>query len=290
VLPLLLTVLLAAYVLGPDLVSRWILGFVVPRRAVVQSKSEELARAVLWSFVPLWLAWMWAEHIGNLASCGGTHELQAVFSGLYSESFFAAHRAEFFASVAAFLWMNWCLLWRLYLMVIAGSIALSLVIRFYGPIRQRLTGHRRLQSLLAILVLPRVSDWHVLLSRMLLPSKDVRLYVDLLTKSDQLYQGRLADKTLGPDGSLVSVTLGEPSKFRRERYLEAGKDGEVEAQDYWKRIPGEMFVVMASDIATLNIRYGRPTITQETAPEVIATLRGLLARLEQPRNDSMDVT
>ncbi len=54
--PLILTVMLAVYILGQYLVSQWILALVVPRRAVVQSRSEEIARAILWSLLPLCLS------------------------------------------------------------------------------------------------------------------------------------------------------------------------------------------------------------------------------------------
>jgi hypothetical protein len=281
VLPLLLTTLLALYVLGPDLVSRWILGFVVPRRAVIQSKSEEVARAILWSLIPLAFAWFWAIHLGNLLRCGGGHELSTLFSGLYSESFFTAHRSAFFAAATAFFWMNWCLLWRLYLMVVLGAVALTFVIRNYGRIRRMLDHRQRLQNLLATVVLPRVSDWHVLLSGMLLPSRDLRIFVDVLARSGNLYQGRLADKTLGPDGMLVTVTLAEPSKFRREQYVEDRKtQPSLQSDAYWKRIPGEMFLILAADITTINVRYVQSTITRETAPEIIDALRDLLGKLE----------
>jgi hypothetical protein len=285
VLPLLVTVLLAVYVLGPDLVSRWILSFIVPRRAVVQSKSEEFARAMLWSFIPLWLAWLWAHHLGRLDACGGAGVLQTVFAGLYSEPYFSLHRSDFFVALAGFSWMNWCLLWRLYLMVITVSIGMIVVIRFYGPIRRRLDRHESLRSLLAILILPRVSDWHVLLSRMLLPSKDLRLFVDILTKGDNLYQGRLADKTLGPDGTLVNVILSEPAKFQRQQYLEAQKDDPLIAPGtFWTKIPGEIFVIMASDITTVNVRYVQSRITRQVAPEVIKALQALIVKLESSKS------
>ena len=276
-LPLLLTVLLAVYVLGPDLMSRWIVSFVVPRRAVIQSKSEELARAIVWCFIPLAIAWWWARTWGKLKLCGGTRELQTIFSGFYNEAFFAQHQNDFFSALSAFWWMNWCLLWRLYLVVIAVSICMIAIIKYYGPIRRKLDGRDIFKGALAIIVLPRVSDWHVLLSEMLLPSKNLRLFVDVLTKSDNLYQGRLADKTLGPDGSLVTITMAEPSKFRRAQYLEAQKaDPAVTSSRFWSRIPGEIFVIMASDITTVNVRYVQSRITSQIDPEIIRALQELL--------------
>ncbi len=82
----------------------------------------------------------------------------------------------------------------------------------------------------------------------------------------------------------MNLTLAEPSKFRRERYLEAVKvDSTVTSEGFWNRIPGEIFVVMAAEIATINMRYVEPRATAETAPDVIAALRDLIVRLEQAK-------
>ena len=42
------------------------------------------------------------------------------------------------------------------------------------------------------------------------------------------------------------------------------------------RIPGDIFVVMASEIATLNVRYVPSKVTRETYPNVIKTLQALM--------------
>lgn len=82
----------------------------------------------------------------------------------------------------------------------------------------------------------------------------------------------------------MNLTLAEPSKFRRDRYLDAIKvDPTVTPENFWNRIPGEIFVVMAAEIATINMRYVEPRATVETAPDVIAALRDLIVRLQEAR-------
>jgi hypothetical protein len=83
--------------------------------------------------------------------------------------------------------------------------------------------------------------------------------VDVLTKSGTLYAGRLADKVIAASGDLQSLTLDSPRRFRRDQYLEAQKaDPSVKVEAYWKSIPGNLFVVVASDISTMNIRHVPP--------------------------------
>jgi hypothetical protein len=96
VIALVATFLVAVYVLGPDLVARWVLGFVVPRKNVVQTKSEEVTRGALWSIIPLWLGWS-LRHVGPLSLVPNSKfDLQVFYSGLFSESFFLKNQQEFF--------------------------------------------------------------------------------------------------------------------------------------------------------------------------------------------------
>lgn len=278
-----LTLLAAVYILGPYLISRSMLGLVVPRKNIVQTKSEEITRAVLWTIVPLLIAYFWAAKLGSLRSCGGWNEIETCFSGIYSESFFNQHRLDFFRALSATAWMNWCILWRLYLLVFIGSWTFNLIIRNYGPIRHRLKKHPWLRSALALIVLPRISEWHVLLSDILLPSKDLRIYVDVLTKSGLMYQGVLEDKALTSDGTLLNITLAEPMRFQREQFLEERKkDPEANAGIYWKKIPGSVFIVLASDITSFNLRYTPTRLDRYIgSAEVPEPLRRIRERLEQ---------
>lgn len=76
------TFLVATYVVGPDLLARWVLSFVVPRKNLVLSKSEEITQGVLWSIVPFGIAWSF-RHIGWLSFPPTAKiDLQTFFSAL----------------------------------------------------------------------------------------------------------------------------------------------------------------------------------------------------------------
>lgn len=219
--------------------------------------------------------------------CGHTADLETVFSGLYSEKFFENHRNEFFGSLRSFFWMNLCLLLRLYILVVGFSLLLNLIILRYNSLRNwfKLSW---MKTLLATIVLPRVSEWHVFLSDMLLPTKDLVLSADVLTKANVLYQGRVQDKMLSPDGSLHRITLASPRRFLREKF-QKNKDESpsTRSDDFWREIPGNLFIIMGSEITNLNLRYVRKNLlAYEPSSEELEVLRRLLGRLTEPKGKS----
>jgi hypothetical protein len=255
-----ITLGLAVYLFGPDAFSRFLLDFSVPRRAITLTRSEEVYRAVIWSGTSLTIALIWAWAFGTVGRVFSSKQIQTCFSGLYSEQFFRENRQDWFASLHAVMWMNWCILWRLYVAVFALSMILYAMIHFYAKMRHKISGPglcpRTSRRLLAAIVLPRIAPWHLLLSRILLYEDELSIHIDVLTKMDILYQGQLADKMLAADGSLVSVTLADPRRFNREQYLEDKKNRAAkDSADYWKRIPTNIFVIMVSEVHTINLRY-----------------------------------
>jgi hypothetical protein len=262
VLALVLTLALAVYVFGPDAFSRFLLDFSVPRRAVTLTKSEEVYRAIVWSSVCLALAYVWARAWGTLDRLWDWGELRTFVCGIYSEDYFRHNTDAWFHSLHSTVWMNFCILWRLYAVVLILSLVLHTTIKHYARVRDWLRKRKwrwladRSPKWLAALVLPRIAPWHVLLSQILIGDKSVQLHVDVMTKSDVLYQGLLADKTLSADGALVSIVLADPRRFRYAEYVEAKKSGEsIDKAAYWRPIPTNMFIVTGSEIATMNLRY-----------------------------------
>ncbi|WP_419805191.1 hypothetical protein [Terriglobus sp.] len=208
---------------------------------------------------------------------------------MYSGQFFREHQGQWFHAANQFLWLNFALLWRIYFLLLILTVLFNVVIKNYAAIRRKLAAFPRCRKVLASIVLPRVAPWHLILSGMLVPEKNLTIHVDILTKSNILYQGRLEDRQLGADGALVSVTLAEPRRFRRDQYLahqasreksskstkkiSAGVSGEFsntvaagpkqdnvgttapqadEAAVFWKTIPTNMFIVMGGEISTIN--------------------------------------
>ena len=266
-LTLLVTFLVAAYLLGPELLSRFLFGLVVPRRNLILSKSEEFTRAILWAILPLTLAISFAVLTHGLRRSGTLADVRTVFECLYSEKLFEAHTNEFFRSLKAFAWMNVWLLSPLYTVDLMLSIALNLYVVHFLYWQGAGWWKRLARISFGYLTVPRIAEWHLRLSGMLLPGPDYELHVDVLTKGNALYQGRVQDKTLNSDGSLQSLTIASPRRFLRAEFeAKKAKWTATESHAFWQTIEGNLFVILGSDIANLNLRYldlNRTLVTEE---------------------------
>jgi hypothetical protein len=283
VIALYLTFTVAAYLLGPDLVSRFLLGFVCPRKNIVQSKGEEITRAIAWAVFPLALAVLWAWLYGTLRQCARWPEWKIFFSGAYSDAFFEKHSEAVFHATSAVFWWNYVVLWRMYTLVLFFWTGIALIVHYFGSIRHYLIRGGRfrhtLLKLLSFFIIPRISEWHVFLSNMLLEKGDVRINADVLTKGNILYRGEVADKTLNGDGGLTSIILESPIRFRREEYMEAKKSltGKPNKNDFWVPIPGNTFIVMASEIVSINLTHTSHSAVVEDASIANAARRAMTA-------------
>jgi hypothetical protein len=254
-----LTFLVAAYLLGPDLISRWLQSFVVPPRSLVQTKAEEITRAVIWAALPLVIAILWAHK--TIVACGGRGTVETFFSASYDADFFEKHQGQFFHAAKLFALMNWSLLWRLYAVVICVALLFNYVIAHFSRIRHRkiFRTSPKARAMLASLVIPRISEWHVLLTGMLSEQGKVEVKADVMTKIGILYRGRVAQYILGHHGDLSSLILEEAVRFRRDEFIDHGNRGlKPKKEDYWANIPGRSFTILASDISTINLQHSSP--------------------------------
>jgi hypothetical protein len=281
VLALLVSLLIAVYLLGPNLIARWAADLVVFRKTRIESHAEEVARSIIGAAIPLVLAVAWARWAGALWSSGTQRDVETVFSALQSDNFFQVHHQEFFASLYAFFWMNYAILWRLYLIVLLASAVRVAIVLNYNRVWRRL--HRRWMRTLLATIVPRISEWDILFSDMLLPEGTFRIMADVLTKSGGLYQGMVQDRMLNNDGSLASITLANPRRFERGDFRKAkAEDIETVTDEFWFNIPGNLFIVMASDIANLNLRYiRRKPLSFQPSEEEREVLTRLLDRLKE---------
>jgi hypothetical protein len=251
-LALAVSFLAALYLLGPDLMSRWIIGFVAPRKSAPTNRGEEVTRAVLWAAIPLALAVFWVWQRGVLGMWGRWSAVDNIYACL-STTCTGADRTNLWSSLRGFLGMNYSLLWREYVLVVAGAIAFCVLIANFGRLRRRLSKPSSREAL-ALLITPQIADWHVWLSDMLLPEADVDLVADVLTKNGTLYQGTVGKKILGSDGVLQTLTLISPRRFLRDDYKAAKeRDGKAERSAFWREIPGSVFIILGTDIINLNL-------------------------------------
>jgi hypothetical protein len=281
VLALLVSLLIAVYLLGPNLIARWAADLVVFRKTRAESRAEEVARSIIGAAIPLVLAVLWARWTGSLWRSGTQADVETVFSALESDNFFQQHHAQFFTSLYAFFWMNYAILWRLYLIVLIACAVRVVIVLKYNLIWRRL--HKRWMRTLLATIVPRISEWDLLFSDMLLPEGTFRIMADVLTKTGGLYQGTVQDRMLNTDGSLQSITLANPRRFERAEFRKAkSEDLETVPEEFWFNVPGNLFIVMASDIANLNLRYIRRKPLQfQPSVEEREVLTRLLDRLKE---------
>jgi hypothetical protein len=281
VLALLVSFLIAVYLLGPNLIARWAADLVVFRKTRAESHAEEVARSIIGAAIPLVLAIAWARWSGALWSSGTQRDVETVFSALQSDNFFQAHHQQFFSSLYAFSWMNYAILWRLYLIVLMASALRVAIVLNYNRVWRRL--HRRWMRTLLATIVPRISEWDLLFSDMLLPEGSFRIMADVLTRTGGLYQGTVQDRMLNADGSLQSITLSNPRRFERSEFRKRkAEDLETVSDEFWFNIPGNLFIVMASDIANLNLRYiRRKPLSFQPSDEEREVLTRLLDRLKE---------
>jgi hypothetical protein len=284
VIALFLTFVVAAYLLGPDLVSRFVLGFVCPRKNIVQSKGEEITRAVAWAVLPFLVALVWARMYGTLAECAGWPEWKLFFAGAYSDAFFEKNSEAVFHATKAVFWWNFAILWRMYALVFIFWIGVDFFVYHFGTLRNYLNKggwlRRGFRWLLSVFIIPRVSEWHVFLTNMLADKKDTRIQADILTKSDNLYQGYVVDKFLTSTGELNAIILADPRRFRREEYMEAKRTTTTKPKvdDYWVTIPSKTFIVMASEIVSVNLLHSSPSAVAKDAGVANAIRQALVSQ------------
>jgi hypothetical protein len=146
----------------------------------------------------------------------------------------------------------------------------------YGKWCGSLTGVRKTMYLWTAtkLLLPAISEWHVLLTPFLYPPEPPReVWVDVLTTVDVLYKGRVLDFFLDKEGELSGIFLQYPRRFDRLAFISDHKQGTAKDNDsYWKDIPSNNLYIPKDKIANLNVRY--LTAEQVIALGASARLRG----------------
>ncbi|HWB33310.1 MAG TPA: hypothetical protein VG714_09070 [Acidobacteriaceae bacterium] len=289
-LTLLVTVLATAYFLVPELLARFFIGLRLSRRPATGSRSEEVLRAAFWAIVPLIIAWC-TRHLRPFAVPSGisTNSIK-VFTALYSDKAFEADPAGFYAALGQFARFNLYLLSRTYLLVILGALSFSWIALRLGTLRARLKSPR-INSLLHWIFIPRISEWDVALSPMLVHArKELIVRIDVMTKGGILYRGTVFEKRVTSDGDLATLVIKNAQRMVRADFLkdraeyEQKKEQQPElkkpdTENYWRDIPGELFLLNGSEIATINVRHVRSVAVLK--PSEDERLRAILAAIRE---------
>lgn len=179
-----------------------------------------MLRAAFWAIVPLILAW-WTRHLGPLmVPSGVSANAMKVFTDLYSDKSFDADPAGFYSALGQFVRFNVRLLGRVYLLVVLGALSFSWVALRLGTFRAHVKSPW-INSFLHWVFIPRISEWDVALSPMLVHArKELIVRIDVMTKGGILYRGTVFEKRVTSDGDLATLVIKNTQRMIRADSLE----------------------------------------------------------------------
>jgi hypothetical protein len=299
---LLATYFAVAYLLVPSGLFRLFYSLFLPRIIKFQrTRVEEFTFAILSAILPflLALALSWTSPIQPFGVEGRsaadrrqayrTFIAPAISDKTFGESkgqevaYWSAANQVFRRQASFLTWY--------YLLVLLEAYIYARLTAHYGSWRESLTGRKRRLYLKVAekVLLPSVSEWHLLLTPFYYPPKPQRqVWVDVLTTLDILYKGHVNEYFLDKEGELSGLLLESPRRFDRQgllRDIAVGTKRDTRA--YWRDIPSNNLYISSDKITNLNVRY-------LTAEEVVAL--GASARLQgeglpfdvEPATDLLD--
>jgi hypothetical protein len=270
--------LLVAYLLAPGAIYRLTFSFYISSKRFQRTRTEEVVFSVLVTLIPFVLTWILLLHT-PLGTYPDIHTpitkreaYRAILSSLLSDTTHgsptlisaylraAAEQARFIA-----------LLW---LLCAVEGWQTGRVIRSYGDY----IDGGFLRGFCDRFLLKNVSEWQVLFTTLSLRSDDPRTVVeiDALSTLDILYRGRLVNWFTDQNGQLEGIFLINAQRFQRDQ-LARDRTNNIfkKNEEYWVPVPGSNLYLVASTLASYNVRYVPPTdiefVEQELGEGVVIT-------------------
>jgi len=281
VVALVVSALIAGYLLIPYAYFRFLLGLSVPLKVFEQRRTEDLTRAVVTlvlifgcALLTVWYLPFFKDHPLGFPDTPALRysDYVTVASGLYSESLFKEYGQRFWDALARTLYRQGRFAAWYFLLV-------TVVARFAGFLSKRYGRFRKykLYSKFAdVYLLPHLSQWHVLLKPFAFPDpKNTIVRADILMSDNTLYRGEVVDHFQDKDGNLSGIFLGNPVRFDRKTYLnEKERWGVVRPTSvFWREIPSAKLYLFADKIVNLNLNYEPPTAIPEVIERYVSQLQ-----------------
>jgi hypothetical protein len=270
VLALLFSALLTLYLIVPDAIFRFFFNRFVPLRTLVPTKVETIYRAAVLAIIPfvvaILLVWHvplcnnWPFPVDDAHQQLRRADYKTVTSALYSEQEFNKVESSglFWPALTRSSRRQVRLLLWYYLTVVGEGILFGMLAARYGKYQRS-----KIYSFVAeSLLIPNISEWHLLLTPFVFPEKKAIVRADVLCTDGTLYDGEVKQYFL--DGRQLSgMILVEPRRYDRRRYLaDCDKGLTPDKTKYWRDIPSAKLYLFADKILNINLNY----VPQEFLP------------------------
>ena len=277
---LVISSLIAAYLLVPNALFRFVLGLFVPLRVFQERKTEDLTRAVITlvvvffaALVAVWYIPGVKHHPLNFSDTSQirSSDYRLVFSSLYSESIFKESGPRFWESLSRAIDRQIRFaFWYYVLVAIWAGVSGWLSTNYYRFLRNSWYSH-----FADFYLLPHISQWYVLLTPFIFGPGTV-VKADVLMTDDTLYQGDVAQHFTDKDGNLSGLFLTNPTRFDRRTYLrDRDTWGTTRPKDfYWHPIPSAKLYLVPDKIVNLNLNYASPSAIADVVEKYVSGLRG----------------
>jgi hypothetical protein len=194
--------------------------------------------------------------------------------------------------------------WLYLLTILEGSCFIYLAYR-YGDWRVK---HKWYETFATKFIIPRISEWQVLLTPFIFPRVPERIvFGDILSSDGTLYRGEVAAYFLDLNGSLSGIQMEFVERFKKKQFDEAiaihqerskeaplvkltdsrGEDyekGKVDPEHYWKVIPGANFYIPASQVVNVNLHF-----PFKNPKDLVSSIKASLAEHHIDAEVSIDV-
>lgn len=241
----------------------------------MRTRGEEILQGAMSTLVPIFLAliFVWTippfnRHPFNFPDTAEVRgaDYKLVAGVLYSEDLFKQDREAFWRALARTgRRQGRFLVWYYWLIFLEGWLCGILSVSY-----PRLIGQRWYRWTAEHVLLPNISEWHVLLTPFFFQDKTTLVLADVLCADNTLYRGQVWSHSLSKEGQLSGMIITEAKRYARDDYLKAKEKGEVNKADYWHSIPGTKLYVFGDKILNINLSYEGPAPPPAVMEHVIS--------------------
>jgi hypothetical protein len=281
VITLTASLLFTLYLLIPSTIFRFAFGVCVPLRNFVRTRGEEILSGAISTVFPLLVVgilvnvappfnqvpWSFADTVEARSA-----DYKLVAGALYSEDLFKQDRQAFWNALFRTSRRQGRFLVWYYVSIGCEGLLLGLLSLLY-PWLINVPGYKWVAK---NILLPNISEWHLLLTPFYFTDKSTVVLADVLCSDNVLYKGQVWDHSLGKEGQLAGIILFDAHRYARDEYRKDKEKGEVNKTDYWHKIPGTKLYLLGDKILNINLSYEGPT----PAPDVME--RVISRQLKQP--------